>query len=76
MDESKLRGVIKRCGRRLHDDFEELRPGAIAELEGFLNKSSGHMHQSADRNRVIGNRAASARDRDGGRQEKACMAEQ
>lgn len=31
---------MKRCGRRLYDDFEELRPGAIARLERSLNKAS------------------------------------
>lgn len=31
---------MQRCGRRLYDDFEELRPGAIAELERSLNKAS------------------------------------
>lgn len=35
------------CGRRLYDDFEELRPGAVAELERSLNKASGHTRQYA-----------------------------
>lgn len=41
MDEPKLKRLMKRCGRQLYDDFEELRPGAIAELERSLNKASG-----------------------------------
>lgn len=47
MDEYKLRGSIKRCGRRLYDDFEELHPWAVAELERSLNKASGLSRQDA-----------------------------
>ena len=31
---------MQRCGRRLYDDFEELRPGALEELEQMLNEQS------------------------------------
>lgn len=33
--------VLQRCGRQLYDDFEELRPGALEDLERMLNKKSG-----------------------------------
>ena len=31
---------MQRCGRRLYDDFEELRPGALEGLEQMLNEQS------------------------------------
>lgn len=67
---------MKRCGRRPYDDFEGLRPGAIAELERSLSKASGLTPQHADPTRVTDSRAAKVRGRDGGNQEKACTAEQ
>ncbi|KAI9707376.1 MAG: hypothetical protein M1836_000337 [Candelina mexicana] len=43
-----------RCGKRLHDDFKELRPGAAKELEHSLNARSG-IHEYANPSRASGN---------------------
>ena len=48
VDQPKPRVFLKRCGVRLYDDSEEIRPGAVAELERSLNEASRLARQHAD----------------------------